>query len=94
MLKDFHHPLDPSETMTIRRIVTPPRVPNKGNAVYCFHPMHGGTDQEKSAIFDHVGSATTGVVFSVWFPRIAQELSCSLSCSFRARGTTRPDETM
>jgi len=41
MLKDFHHPLDPSETMTIRRIVTPPRVPNKGNAVYCFHPMHG-----------------------------------------------------
>ena len=27
-------------------------------------------------------------------PRIAQELSCSLSCSFRSRGASRPDETM
>lgn len=32
----FDFALDPSETLTIRRILTPERVPNKGKAVYRF----------------------------------------------------------
>jgi hypothetical protein len=37
-MRQFHHPLDPAETLRIRRVLTPPRVPNKGKAVYGFHP--------------------------------------------------------
>ena len=34
-MREFHHSLDPAETLTVRRIFTFDRVPNKGNAVYC-----------------------------------------------------------
>ena len=33
---EFDFPLDPAETMTVRRVVTPKRVPNKGRGVYRF----------------------------------------------------------
>ena len=35
-MRECHHPLDHAETMTIRRIFTPDRVPNKGKAIYRF----------------------------------------------------------
>jgi hypothetical protein len=33
-MKRFDFPLVPADTMTIRRVLKPPRVPNKGRAVY------------------------------------------------------------
>jgi hypothetical protein len=36
---EFDFALDPSETLTIRRILTPDRVPNKGKAVYRFYAL-------------------------------------------------------
>jgi hypothetical protein len=33
-MREFHHTLDPSETLTIRRILSFDRVPNKGKTVY------------------------------------------------------------
>jgi hypothetical protein len=33
-VKRFDFPLGPADTMTIRRVLNPPRVPNKGRAVY------------------------------------------------------------
>jgi hypothetical protein len=36
LAKRFDVPLDPSETLTIRRVLTPDRIPNKGKAAYRF----------------------------------------------------------
>ncbi len=39
-MREVHHPLDPVEALTIRRIFTPDRVPNKGKATYRFDTWH------------------------------------------------------